>query len=133
MNRVILFCLMWVVLVPFKSFSSVVECGDAYIDTIAIEAERPDAPTLSRVLLVSFKDASGNLYNCGMGDGRYAYLSAEKEPAVFNAMMSIAFMAKANNLPVRYFIISDRKLFSARELSVIQLQSSIANFHNVKQ
>ncbi|MBE0368571.1 hypothetical protein [Pseudoalteromonas aurantia] len=132
MKKLFLLLLSITSLLPMTAYASVVECANAYIDTIAIEADRPDKASLSKTLLISFKDANGNLLTCGMGTGRYAYLEATKHPEVFNAMMSIAFMAKANNLPVRYFILSDRQKFSARELSVIQLQSSISGFYELK-
>ncbi|WP_125562394.1 hypothetical protein [Pseudoalteromonas rubra] len=112
--------------------STTQECNGAYVDTIAIEGTRVDIPGLSKTLLISFKDASGNLMTCGMGSGRYVYLKARENPEVFDAMLSVAFMARANNLPVRYMVLADRAIASARELSFLQLQSDVPGFYDTK-
>ncbi|KNC66274.1 hypothetical protein AC626_17920, partial [Pseudoalteromonas rubra] len=71
------FGLMALLGVAFTSQASTTqECNGAYVDTIAIEGTRVDIPGLSNTLLISFKDASGNLMTCGMGSGRYVYLKA---------------------------------------------------------
>ncbi|OCQ18321.1 hypothetical protein A7985_24235 [Pseudoalteromonas luteoviolacea] len=120
------------ILAPFHAFAQVVQCGDAYVDSIAIETNRADMPILSRTLLISFKDAKGATYVCG--DTVYGFVSTADYPVEFNAVMSLAFMAKANNLPVRVFInTSNIKVqHSARELSALQIQSDVPGFHDVK-
>ncbi|WP_125784031.1 hypothetical protein [Pseudoalteromonas rubra] len=112
--------------------STTQECNGAYVDTIAVEGTRVDIPGLSGTLLISFKDASGNLMTCGMGTGRYVYIKAEEHKEVFDAMLSVAFMARANNLPVRYMVMPDRAIASARELSFLQIQSDIPGFYDTK-
>ncbi|MFT5756075.1 MAG: hypothetical protein ACI9LM_000787 [Alteromonadaceae bacterium] len=98
-----------------------IKCTGAFIDTIAVEGRRSDNPSLTNSLLISFKDAQGNLHTCGGALRRYVYLKAGGNEAVFNSMMSLAFMAKANNYAVHYMINSGARIFTADELAYIQI------------
>ncbi|PAJ73594.1 hypothetical protein CJF42_15130 [Pseudoalteromonas sp. NBT06-2] len=102
-------------------------CKGVYIDTVAIEARRVDgASQIGQSLLVSFKDASGNFYNCGGAMDRYVYLKAAANEAVFNAMVSMAFMAKANNYKVNFTINEGSRIYSADELAFIHIVENAA-------
>jgi hypothetical protein len=102
-------------------------CKGVYIDTVAVEARRVDGVSqIGQSLLVSFKDGSGNFYNCGGVIDRYVYLKAGANEAVFNAMVSMAFMAKANNYRVNFIVNKGARIYSADELAVIQIVENAA-------
>ena len=107
-------------------------CKGAFVDTIAVEAKRSEATQIQQSLLISFKDAQGNHHNCdnnGDGNGEialYVYLHANNNEAVFNAMTSLAFMARANDYQVNYMINTGKTVYSAEELSYIQIVEDTA-------
>lgn len=108
------------------AFAGEVVCRNAIVDTIAVEGDRPDAPLLSNSLVISFKDSNGNHDNCGGVIDRYVYLKIDSNSAVYDAMLSIAFMARANNYKVNYTVITGNRIYSADKLSVIQIVDNTA-------
>lgn len=102
-----------------------IECTGAYVDTIAVEARRSESTQIQNSLVISFKDAQGNHHNCNGNVPVYVYLKASNE-AVFNAMSSIAFMARANNYKVKYVINTGASIYSAEELAYIQIVENTA-------
>ncbi len=110
-------------------------CESALVDTIAVEAIRADEVgntpdrTLGNSLLISFKndDNSQNLKKCH-NDNKYVYLKSAGNEALFNAMMSLAFMAKANNYRVNYMInINATEIYNnANQLAFIQIVENAA-------
>lgn len=102
-------------------------CEDAYVDTIAVEARRVDgASEIGRSLVVSFKTSAGNVHTCNGTIPRYVYLKADGNEAVFNAMTSIAFMARANNYRVNFMVNTGARIYSADELAYIQIVDNTA-------
>ncbi|WP_281560850.1 hypothetical protein [Thalassomonas sp. RHCl1] len=104
-------------------------CKNAHVDTITVEGNRDTSTNLiSQSLLISFKNAStGAFDNCGGAFDRYVYLKADQvNTGVFNAMVSIAFMAKANNYEVEYMIKPTKDIYSATELAYLQIVENSA-------
>lgn len=104
-----------------------VQCKDAYVDTIAVEGTREgDASSLSQTLLISFKTKNGQLHTCGGVIPLFVYLKADENPVVFNAMVSMAFMARANNYKVVYMVTTGQRLFTADKLAYLQIVENTA-------
>lgn len=96
-------------------------CEGAYIDTIAVESTRAaNASEISQALLISFKK-NGTFYNCDGAFNRYVYIKASESEAIFNAMTSLAFMAKASNYKVDVMIDTSKTIYSATKLAYMQI------------
>lgn len=110
----------------FSLQAAEVLCKGAYVDTIAVEGRRSEASQIERSLVISFKDAQGNVHNCGGALQRYVYFKADGNDALLNAMMSIAFMARTNNYKVAYMINTGARIYSADELAYLQIVENTA-------